>query len=76
MPPAGGQYPYQGIPHQQPNSPYAPGYGDTSDHRGYAPVNDNGSTVHCGTDYDHRPHRFHSKMHHEHYCPGGPHHHD
>lgn len=41
----------------------------------YRSSNDNGATVHCGIDYDHPPHRFHSKMHHEHYCPGGPHQH-
>ena len=33
------------------------------------------TTRHCQTDYDHRPHYYHSRSH-FHYCPGGAHIHD
>lgn len=57
------------VPYQQP-PPYS-GYSS----RRHAPRNDSGKTVHCGVDHDHAAHWYHSRKHHEHYCPGGPHHH-
>gem|GEM_PF-3681542 len=55
------------------NQGYNSQYSNAPNYRSAA--NDNGSTVHCGVDSDHPPHWYHSRMHHEHYCPGGPHRH-
>lgn len=40
---------------------------------GHVQAQDRSKPVHCGVDRDHRAHSFHSKQHHEHWCPGGPH---